>query len=450
MNIAEFIFTNIRKKLPTINWNLGSVVRELIVTPLVTAADIVNNALAKQTNAFSVDSYIKEPEIYADNINQLFYDLDLQDNPVIEATGVITILTTSNTPSAVYQNTTMYYNDIPITVASDVFPGLVNDGVDNFAQLRQIGYKSYAFDVPVVATGVSACLTIGTPIIWHEAPEDVYAITVTSPVSGGRTTMSLLEKALKIKDYLAPSVVTLNEGILKLLKSKLSDIVVDAAFAQDVVTDAHTTYLYVKTKKAPGYYIKSVEGARTSSGLYNITGKVPGLVDVKAVFKDNKIVNIQQLQIENNNIYCLVECDSTALTESFDIQVYGISDAEIIQGTIDNYFLGSPYKLEVKAPDIFNVTLDFAYTGAEITNIDVNNICEYIQNMPMNSQISDSTLDQLLNTYGARLEGTCSYAISNTKGLYYKQKISPFIYSKNYSYFAIYTGQDKVKATYVQ
>lgn len=449
MNIAEFIFASIKKSLPNINWSLGSVLRELIATPFITVAEKANDALIQQSNALSINDYVENPEKYEAEINRLFNSLGLASNSQVPATGTATVFTNSNNPTPIYKNTIFYYEDMALSVSSDVYPGFVSDGTtQGYSQIKEIGYKSYCFDVPLVSTNLNVFLAEDTPLSWGEAPEDVYNIVLTSPMSGGRTNMTLKEKALKIKDYVAPNTITLNEGIAKLLRSVLPDKLIDAQFAQDT-TAANKSYLYIKTKKAPGTFTKTVTGRRTKDGQYEVQATIPGIIDVYDVFKGSSKVNIYQLQITNNNLYCLLEYDSEDLTLSFDLQLYGLSDAEEIQQAIDGYLIGTPYRIEVKAPDVFSVDVEFSYTGATLNTIDLNNICEYIQNLLLNQTISDSSLSTLLTSYGSSLKGPGVYTIYNHKGSCYKQQVAPFIYAKNLGCFAIYTGITNIEANYV-
>lgn len=446
MNIAEFIFTSIRKKLPSINWNIGSAIRELIATPLVTIAEIINNTINEQTTITNIDEYVSNPEKYSQEINNLFNDLNLNTGTSIEATGKVTILTTSNTPSPVYKNTIFYYDNIPIQVAQDCYPSLIPSTQDNFVQLTQVGYNSYSFEVPVITDGIN--VNSGVSVTWAEADEDIYALTITSPISGGRTSMTSLEKALKIKDYMAPNVITLNAGIAKMLRDALPNHVVDVAFAQDI-NDTNKSFLYLKTKKAPSYFYHKVIGKKTEDGLYEINANIPGVINVEDVLFDSKSINIRQLQVLNNTVYCMVECLSDDILIDLTLKVYGLEDASIVQDVLNGYFAGSPYNVEVKTPDIFNIGIEFNYSGVELSYTDLATICENIQNMALNQNISDIYMSDLLATLGATLEGVAIYSVSNIDGLYYKQRISPCIYSKKYSYFAAYSGIDNIKATHV-
>lgn len=449
MNIAEFIFTSIKKSLPNINWSLGSAIRELIATPFVTVAEKANEALIQQTNALSIDSYIEQPEKYQNEINSLFNSLNLIDAGELLTTGTATIFTNSTNPTPIYKNTIFYYDNMVLSVAADTYPGFVNDSnKSGFAQLRQIGYNSYCFEVPLVSNNLNVFLPADTLLSWAEAPDDVYSITLTAPMSGGRTNMTLKEKALKLKDYVSPNIITLNEGIVKLLRTMLPDKVVDAKFAQDI-TDMSKSYLYVKTKKAPGEFTKTVTGRRVQNGLYEIQATIPGIIDVLDIFKRNTKVSIYQMQITNNTLYCLLEYDSDSLTLDFDIRVYGLLDASDIQAVIDGYLLGSPYRIEVKAPDVFSIDLEFTYTGIKLNTIDLNNICEHVQNMLLDQSISDSYLNSLLSTYGAELKGAGIYTVYDHKGACYKQQVAPVIYAKKLGCFALYAGASKIKANYV-
>lgn len=447
MDITNFIFSYLKEKLPSVNWNIGSTVRELIAQPMVTIAERAKQALNKQVSALSVQSFIENAEEYADDINTIFNELDLDTNNTTISEGVITILTHSATPSAIYKNTALSYNDQVVTVIDDTYPSLIASNNPGFTQLRQIGHNAYMFDVKVRASSHNTYLAQGTALIWDEAPNDIYEITVTSPISGGRMSMTLQEKAQSIKDYIAPNVLTLNDGISKHLRSVLPDIVVDAKYATDI-SDSKKSYLYIKTAKAPSNYYITVTGYKDESGLYRIQTKELGIISVIAAYKGDEQINIQQVQITNNDIYCTLEYNGEP-TESFELQVYGLSDASRVQSFLDGYTLGSPFNIEVKAPATFELKLEFTYTGQELSAQHLKNICELVQFYGLDKTLTDAALQHTIETYGAFMQGSGIYTLISPDGSTYKQKYAPAIYSSAHNSYALYTGLDKVIAHHV-
>jgi hypothetical protein len=448
MNVSDFIFSYLKDKLPSINWNIGSTIRELIASPITIIAERAIKALNSQVNAVSVQAYLEDSDLYADDINNTFAALGLQENKSVLSEGIITILTHSDKPGAVYKNTSMYYNDQVVIVAEDTYPSITYKANEGFTQLRQIGYKSYMFDVKVRAYDANTYLANGTKLVWDEAPDDIYDITVSSAVSGGRTEMTLAEKAESIKNYVAPNVLTLNDGITKQLKETLPDIVVDAKYATDII-DNTKSYLYVKTTKAPGYYFINVTGYRNESGLYVVQTSELGIISILSAYKNDISVNIQQIQINNNSIYCTLEYKDGGPVETFSLQVYGMQDAKVIQNFIDGYTLGSPFNIEVKAPSTFDLSVEFKYTGQELTDQQVKEICALVQFSGLNKLITDNDIRSIIEPYGAILVGSGIYTLTGFDGSSYKQKYTPSVYASTYNNYAIYTSVSKVNAYYV-
>jgi hypothetical protein len=447
MSVSSFIFAYLKQKLPTINWNIGSTVRELIAQPLVTATDAATKALTDQANAVSVQSYIDNPEAYETQINETFELLGLNENTSINSRGTVTIFTTSKSPSAVYKNTLMYYDDQIISVSLDTYPSLQPDGSAGSTQLRELSINSYAFDVPVEASSMNTYITKDTKLSWDEAPDDVYDIIVTSPVSGGRTQMSLLDKAMKIKDYVAPAVLSLNDGVAKNLRESMPDIISDAKYAADI-TDASKAMLYIKTLKAPGNYWVDVQGIKQDNGLYKVQTTVLGFIALISAYKDTKKVNIHQLQVTNNDILCSIEYNGQAV-ENFSLNVYGMEDAFKVQEFISGYTAGSPFKIEVKAPAVFDLSVEFKYTGQELNAQSIKDICSQVQSYPLGEVLNDYKLNGLLNSYGASLVGTATYMVSDYNGSCYKQQYAPTMHHIKSNNYAVYTGLDRIKALYV-
>lgn len=460
MSVSNFIFNYLKNKLPGINWNIGSTIRELMAAPIVTLAEGASSALNEQLNAVTLKTLLQSPEEYKDTIEEIFINLELAENKSTSSDGVVTIFTKSSTPAPVLKNTVFYTSDYTVQVTDNVYPSLAADSSEGNTQLRKLGYQSYSFEVPVSATNVNTYLPINTMMTWDEAPEDVYDIIVTSAISGGRTTMSLEEKLQKIKDYISPEIVSLSDGIAKTLRSSLPDIVADAKYVprdnQNAVyanTVEHEginkSYLYVKPLKAPGYEYIEVQGTKATDNTYHINANIVGIIDIIEIYKDSVIVPVHQMHLQNSDVYCEVEYTGE-LTETFSLKVYRLADADIIQKFLDGYTDGSPFYIEVKAPMVFDLGLNFSYSGQDLGVQDYLGICEYVQTMPLDSTFTDNKLSALLQEYSANIEGTCSYTLSDYKGCCYKQQCSTAVYySATASSYAIYLGVTNINAKHI-
>jgi hypothetical protein len=448
MSFSDFVFTSLKKKLPTINWNLGSMVRELIVTPLVTVADLLSDKLTEQINATSIQNMLKYPETYEDKINSVFTSLGLTAGDTVKARGTVTIHTNSKEPTAIPSGTVFYYNDTAITTSDTVKPSFIPTVDPYYTPLRQIANNSYVFDVPVEVNYLSTTLTAGTPVSWNEAPEDVYNIVISSPLSGGKINITLQEKVDMIRDYIAPNVITLNDGINKTLRAALTDYVVNASFAKDI-TATNKSYLYVKTLKVPGNYYKTVTCARQENGTYSVEFDEIGVLDVLAIYHDNKPVTISKKEVSTNRVNCTIVCDSEQALINVDVQLYGMSDLKIVQDYLDGYTLGTPITIEVIPPDVYTLELEFTYTGRVLSTAAISTIVDEIQSKPMNPVINDNTLENILVKNGANLVGSCTYAVTKPDGSCFKQQNAPGVFVTNKERYSLYTGLDKIKAKHV-
>jgi hypothetical protein len=461
MSISSFIFTYLKNKLPDINWSIGSTVRELIASPVVSVTEAANIILNEQVNAVSLKTITANPEEYKESIDTIFSELELTQNNATQSSGVVTILTSSDNPSTVLKNTAFYIGDQVVTVSKDVQPMLIPDGTDSAVQLYKIGYKAYSFDVPVGSEGINTYLPVDTILTWDEAPSDIYDIHVSTAISGGRTELSLEEKVQKIQDYIAPIVLSLSDGIAKVLRTNLPDVIVDACYATDNIHNAsnyadiiyedgiNKSYVYIKTLKAPGYEYVNVEGSLSENGEYVINLHINGIIDVVEVYNNDTKININQLQINNNNVYCTLK-DDNIVSDKFVLKIYRLPDADVVQQFLDGYTLGSPFKIEVKAPTVFNLMLDFKYSGQELAGQDYSSLCEKIQTLNLDKPITDSKLNTILNELGATLEGPCTYTLYTHNGCCYKQQYSTSTYypTKTTSY-AIYLGVTDIHAKYI-
>lgn len=460
MSISSFIFTYLKDKLPGINWNLGSTIRELIATPVVSVAEAANAVLNNQTNAVSVKSLMASPEEYQESINTIFDELELTHRNTSISTGTVTIMTTSDKPSAVLQNTVFYNGEQSVIVTDDTYPVTINGNSAN-THLTQIGENSYIFEVPVSANGINTYLPIDTELTWDEAPDDIYNITISKAISGGRSEFTIDEKVHQIKDYVAPSVISLSDGIAKTLRNALPDIVVDACYASDSLSSVsnyantvtengiNKSYLYVKTAKAPGYEYIEVQ-ATQEGNRYIIDTKILGIIGLIAVYDDNgNICDITQLQIDNNDIYCVLYTNRV-VSSRFTLKVYRLADVDKVQDFLNGYTMGSPFHIEVKAPTVFDLILDFCYSGQELSNQDYNMLCNTVQDMGLNEAVTDARLTNLLSKVGAKLENTGTYALCLYNGNCYRQQYSTALYYQdNSTCYAIYLGVTNIHAEYI-
>lgn len=445
-NISDFIFSSIKSKLPTVNWNIGSLIRELIATPIIAVTESAASALAEQVNATNVHRFTENPEDYSDEINQTFYDLGFQEIEAINSTGVVTIYTDTDDILPIFEGTMFHYGEHNVYTTTDVFPGLVNtDNDPRFVQLRKLGVNYYAFDIPVTSAFINVNLAEGVSISWDEAPSYVYNIKVSSAISGGVSSLSLKDKAETIKDYLAPDVIPLNDGITKILKNNLPNIVVDAKY--DTNTD-NVSYLCVKTKKSPSTYTREVAAYKISDNLYQLTYKEPGIMSVVEVFKDSDIVQIVSQNVKDNLVSMTISLNNDKDVEYVTVKLRGLEDLAEVQTFLDGYLAGAPCSIEVKAPEVFYLGCQFTYSGT-LNSMDVMNLCENIQSYSLDEMPTDTKVASVIGKLDASLVNSVIFTLTDDAGSYYKYRSVAQAPSGVSGSYAIYTSVDRIKASNV-
>lgn len=452
MSMIDFIFKSLKSKLPGINWDAGSSMRELIAMPLAKATEITNTALSQQLNAYTVDSMVNEPLVYADNINEAFSALGLQNKELIEATGTVTITTDSAEPITVLAGTVLYYGSEPLVVSRTVRASINTDGSSEWVPLVQLLGNSYTFELPVRCTAYNKTLTVGAHVVWKEAPSAVYDIRVTSAVSGGRTVMSLQEKAQLIKDYVAPNLLTFDSGITKALRNGLPDIVVDAIFDKNI-NDAYRSYVYVKPSKAPGLY-KVTAPVTIAENSASFILDDPGAVYIDSLIFNGVSYPIEQCTSRNGVFSCktTISNDTGAAITSLplEVNVFGFEQLTEVQDYLDNYLLGTPYRIKVIAPTPYTLELGFKYRGTELKGEDLNTLAEHVQFSVLDKRISDVEISYLLSDLGKTLVDSCTYTVTQYNGVCYRQmQQTPDVCSISKP-AALYTGMNDIKAEYVQ
>lgn len=125
-------------------------------------------------------------------------------------------------------------------------------------------------------------------------------------------------------------------------------------------------------------------------------------------------------------------------------------DFDVIQDFINGYTAGSPFKLEVKAPAVFSVSLDFDYTGNILNTYDIGNICNMVQAQGLSKEIKDTRIESILTSSGASLQGPCTYTLYTHTGSCYKQRYSTALYYTSASaVYALYMNTNEVYAHHV-
>ena len=447
--MTDFIFAYLKKALPSITWSLGSVVRELIATPTASVAEAANAALNAQTNALDVHNMVNYPEEYADNIDRIFNELRLGQTDTINSRGTVTIYVNTLDVTPVKAGTVFYYLDSVLSVDDDIYPGVYDNGKNpgKFAQIRQLAEDAYAFDVPVVTRIINQYIGQGVTLSWYNAPANVYDVKVTSPISGGVSSLTLQDKANRIKDYICSDNLSMNEGLTKVLRNNLPDIVADAAYATDV-DGMSTSYVYVKTMKAPGQFKRTVQAAKINN-IYHAVVNIPGVMSLVSCYYDNKLIEVNNVNIKYNTLEFDVPVASDKSSIYLDIYVYGMEQMVNVQDFLDTYTKGSPFDIVAIAPSVLELSMEFYYTGDKLDINELTYLITSIQSKPMNPVISDTIIDGILKAVGSRLSGTVVYVTTRVDGSRRRQQSTPDLSDALSEKVAVYTHINNIRAEHV-
>lgn len=444
-NISDFIFNSIKSKLPEVNWSIGSLVRELIATPIIKVTESASTALMEQINATNVHRFTDNPEDYKNEIEQTFYDLGFEEAEPTDSTGVITIYTDTADVLPVFSGTLFHYNDYNVYTTKDAFPALGNSGNEpRFTQMRKLGVNSYAFDIPVSSAFVNVHLSEGTSLSWDEAPSYVYNVKVTSAVSGGADATSLKDKAEIIKDYLAPAIIPLNDSITKILKNNLPSIVVDAKYADN---SSNTSYLCVKTKKSPSTYNRTVNAYRIGDGIYQLTYKEPGIINLVGLYINEEPLQVLSHSVSNNVINATFSFKGDAV-ELVTVKLRGLEDLQAVQLFLDGYTAGSPYRIEVKAPNVLYLGCQFSCSG-DLNSTDIMKLCEIIQSYSLDEMPNDNKIATMLSSMDVSLINSVIFTLTDNSGSYYKYRAAAQVPTNMTGIYALYTSVDRIKVNNV-
>lgn len=248
MDISTTIFKYLKQNLPNIDWDLGSVIRELIATPVVTLTQEASDLIDTQANTYDLSTWESDPETYTSEISSLFSNLDLSVGSPTYSEGTALVYTDASPEGLIIsKNTSLTWGNYSVNITEEIKISNESDSTSseysNIVGYTQLSYDTYCFEVPIQATSYDISLSSGCPLVWPTAPTEVTEVLVNSALIGGSQGITASEKLQRIQDTLYPTALSLNEGLLKTLRTAFPNTVYDVQFN----TTSTNSEVYVKT-----------------------------------------------------------------------------------------------------------------------------------------------------------------------------------------------------------
>lgn len=450
-DIATLLYQYLRSQFSGLDWTQGSVIRELVAEPMVGLATQATTAVNNVYNSMDISVLETDPEGNADAIDQLFNTLGLVTPATTVASGVVRVLLTQDTAAdvGIALGTNFTFEDVTLSV-DQAYTATVSPSAGQL-KLQQVGYNTYAIDLPVVTTTGVGGLSEGTPLAWHGAPSSVYSASVYSAITGGVSPYTATQKLNLIRQRLVPRSLTCREGLVRTLNGETPDLVVDCLPKQQ--STGGVVQLYTKTVAAPQVW----KITATASPVYessSYTGKYSATISNTGIYNIRQVTDssANEITLESTTIdgrYTTIQYEMLTDTgdQSIELEVVGLQQLTDAQQVIDRYTANTGVRINVQPPRLLQLSI-YLPTNGNINTTAMTDIVSAVNNSLLNaSTIGDSTVTPILAKYNLTLNGTGTYTLQDyvtKKTLSSLSNINPTPFLTTMEPYAIYTSLDKI------
>lgn len=412
-SFSTIIFQELRAKYPDIDWTLGSTVRELVAEPIAEIGDTAVQRMNEAESRMDILQLLNNPTLYADAINELATKLGITTPSPTAATGTVKVLMDTVPELLVIAAGTQFtWNNVRLTATQETRWSYGSSLADGVQPLKYLGPSSYQAEVPVESneTGELALFT-GSAVNWTNAPGYVYDCRIGSPVTGGRISYTLVEKAELIRDILFPPSYSGETGIKNSLRRQLPLIVRDASVAKKATNIPGTVTLFVQTIAAPEQW--EVTGTSKSvNGSVMIALTIPGAYSIVQVY--NSLGGVIDFTYKTTDgVFTVTLPSVTEQGEIYTIRCEGLKDYSSIMELLNREQKNTPYRFSLSLPIIAAVGLELTLSSNyEVlpTSPAIIALQNYISSLPLNTYLLDDvTLERFLAPYGISLAESTIY-----------------------------------------
>lgn len=411
-SLRSVILQEIKAKFPSIDWKLGSVVRELVVEPLAKLGDILDSYVNKAKTSLDVSSICNQPERYEEELDSWLDRLNIVPVQAAQSTGTVRIMRTEPEDLTIVAGTLFTWDDSVGLYAEDTYnvtrypnPTLTNN----------IVYKSYddvvfSVDIPVTCSEYSnASLGSGAPLNWQGAPTDVYDIYVGSAVSGGSGSVGASEKARLIADALTPDALTGEACIRKTLRRNFPNLVKDVVTGSKDINKPYAVSLYIKPVNGLREFDIQADfiggkakisgcGVYSILGIYDRNNKAQSGVAVK--YPDN---------LGETGSFIDLSFRSELPTDKYTVRVFGFPEYPELSEWLYSESKNTPFSFVLKTPAVALIRMNMRVFGDDNAGAKAA-IADAVNDLSINAGMSDTAVEQIANQYNVSLVNTVAYS----------------------------------------
>lgn len=403
-SITTLIYQYLRDRFSKLDWAPGSIIRELVAEPLVGLSEQANTTINNVYTSLDISELLANPEVHADEIDQLFKSLGLTNPTTQNSSGAVRLLVTGGDSFQIMSGTSFVYEDTVLGVTGN-FTATLTPSAPTDLPLMQVGVDSYEVIVPVSATSGICGLSEGTELTWSGISANVYSASVYSNITGGRNAYTATQKINRIRQYLAPQSLTCREGLVRTFNYNNPELVVDCLPTRNGSLGA--VELFVKTSAAPSTWRINATAVRQSSGYYQVNIPATGIAKIKTINGATPV----SVDISDRVLTAVYPSDGSADTEDAAVEVFGLADAVTAQQAVDQYTENTGVRFNVRTPRLLEVSMYLPVSGA-ISTTALNAIVTAVNNTLLDSNaIGDTVVRNILADYNITLSGTGVYTL---------------------------------------
>ena len=207
--ITDYLYNTLVAEFPDIDWEIGSVVRELVLEPMVLAAATMENRIETAAEQ-RLDIILANPLLYADQIKSLAAKLGIPQATSVPGTGTILFYVTGSSDLQIPYTTYFTAAGVQL-ITNSRYTLTLTKTTDTDLLLTRAG-SLYVADVPVQTVSAhGAIVPSGVPVTASLSSSRLSRLLIGEQVDGGRTDSSIADYASAIKSKLTASTLNSRE-----------------------------------------------------------------------------------------------------------------------------------------------------------------------------------------------------------------------------------------------
>lgn len=419
-SLRSVLIQEVKARFPAIDWNLGSVVRELVIEPLSRLGDLLESRVAETQKSLDVKNICAHPTTYPQELSTWADRLGLTPPPAITSTGTVRVVRTSPGDLVIPENTAFSWGGevVAYTTSSYHVCQNMSQATDGSKVLiyKKLAAGAYSVDIPVSVSSESgnASLSAGAPLNWVGAPDDVYDIYVGSALSGSAGMWGVHEMARAIEDALTPNSLSGEACLRKALRFNFPALVKDVVVGDKDINYPHAVTLYIKPVKCLQEYDLPI--SFNTEGVGRISAC--GVYRVLDVYQDsNTKIPVTEITYGDDlgNSKSEIGIKVSSRSKDATVRVLGFPEYAIIDSWLQDEAKATPFEFVLKTPAIGVVNAFISVSSTVLSGV-ATEISAEISDISLNHPITDADLDRILGKYSVTRNKATTYSVRSYVG----------------------------------